>query len=76
MNDPAGYPPPTMSRLPYVMKRCPHSLWEGVDCDLPSGHKGPHHRAACAEGAALSWRSSATEMRNAGASSSVAAPRA
>jgi hypothetical protein len=47
-----------LSRQPLVMQKCPSKLWEGVECDLPEGHKGPHHRAACAEGAALSWRSS------------------
>jgi len=41
------------------MEKCTDQLWDGVECDLPAGHKGPHHRAACAEGAALSWRSSA-----------------
>ena len=48
-----------MTRLPYVMEKCPDQLWEGVECDLPAGHKGPHHRGPCSEGAALSWRSSA-----------------
>lgn len=47
-----------MPRLPLVMEKCPSQLWEGVECDLPAGHKGPHHRGPCAEGAALSWRSS------------------
>lgn len=47
-----------MFRQPFVMEKCTNQLWEGVECDLPAGHKGPHHRAACAEGAALSWRSS------------------
>ena len=47
-------------RKPLVIEKCTNELWEGVACDLPAGHKGPHHRAACEEGAALSWRSSAT----------------
>jgi hypothetical protein len=47
-----------MLRQPLIMQQCPNELWEGVACDLPAGHKGPHHRAATAEGAALSWRSS------------------
>lgn len=41
-----------------IMRKCTNELWAGVECDLPAGHKGPHHREACAEGAALSWRSS------------------
>ena len=41
------------------MQKCTNQLWYGVECDLPDGHKGPHHRAACSEGAALSWRTSA-----------------
>ena len=41
-----------------TMRKCTNQLWDGVECDLPAGHKGPHHREACADGAALSWRSS------------------
>ena len=52
-----------MLRQPLVIEKCTDELWEGVSCDLPAGHKGPHHRAACDEGAALSWRSSASGPR-------------
>ena len=48
-----------MPRQPFIMEKCTNQLWEGVECDLAAGHKGPHHRAACDDGAALSWRSSA-----------------
>jgi hypothetical protein len=48
-----------MLRKPFVMEMCSNELWEGVACVLPAGHKGPHHRPATDEGAALSWRSSA-----------------
>ncbi len=47
-----------MFRQPFVLMKCNDQLWEGVECELPAGHKGPHHRGACDEGAALSWRSS------------------
>jgi hypothetical protein len=47
-----------MLRKPFVMEMCLNELWEGVACVLPAGHKGPHHRPATDEGAALSWRSS------------------
>jgi hypothetical protein len=43
------------------MQKCTDQLWVGVECDLPAGHEGAHHRAASVEGAALSWRSSAVQ---------------
>jgi hypothetical protein len=51
--------PPLPMREPLVMARCPHQLWEGVRCTLPSGHKGSHFRAAGPDGSCeLRWRSS------------------
>jgi hypothetical protein len=64
-----------MSRQPLIMQPCTSQLWEGVACDLPSGHKGPHHRAATAEGAALSWRSSSQALRLPAYASTASASR-
>jgi hypothetical protein len=52
-----------MSCKPFVLEKCTHQLWEGVECELAAGHKGPHHRSACEHGAALSWRSSPPPIR-------------
>jgi hypothetical protein len=54
-----------MLRKPLVMEMCSNELWEGVSCVLPAGHKGPHHRPAMDEGAALSWRSSSSSSSTA-----------
>lgn len=52
--------PEAFRRDPRVLERCPCELWEDVACALPVGHCGSHHRPATPEGAALSWRSSAS----------------
>lgn len=48
-----------MLPLPLPVVQCQNELWEGVRCDLPTGHSGPHRRAASPLSAALTWRSSA-----------------
>lgn len=40
------------------MSICGHSLYDGMTCELPSGHIGSHTRSATAGMAALTWRSS------------------
>ncbi len=64
-----------MFRQPKIVEKCTNELWEGVACDLPAGHKGPHHRAASSEGAALSWRSSGPARTVPGFASALGAVR-
>lgn len=64
-----------MSRQLLIMEKCTSELWEGIACQLPAGHKGPHHRAGTAEGAALSWRSSNQGFRLPAVASAATATR-
>lgn len=54
-----------------LIEKCPTQLWEGVECDLPAGHSGLHHRSGYDHGAALSWRSSASGLHSSSSQSEL-----